>query len=126
MDQDRRPDHRRHRTLLRQDLRTGTLAEGSNAVESVAFSPDGRMLAAGDTGGDVGLWDTASSRRTATLTAGNPVYTVAFSPDGRTLAVGGSGGHVSLWDTASGRRTATLAEGASVASVAFSPDGQML
>ena len=35
------------------------LAEG-NAVFSVAFSPDGRTLAVGDYGGDVGLWDVAT------------------------------------------------------------------
>ncbi|MGD0069352.1 MAG: TIR domain-containing protein, partial [Streptosporangiaceae bacterium] len=42
------------------------LAEGSQ-VSSVAFSPNGHTLAVGDNGGDVGLWDTTSGRRTATL-----------------------------------------------------------
>jgi WD40 repeat protein len=102
------------------------LAEGSDAVESLAFSPDGRTIAVGDVGGDVGLWDTATGRRTGTLAEGNSVYTVAFSPDGQTLAVGDDGGHVGLWDTATGRRTATLAEGNPVVSVAFSPGGQTL
>ena len=103
------------------------LAEGS-AVESVAFSPNGQTLAAGDTGGDVGLWDTGSGRRIATLAEGHSVYvyTVAFSPNGQTLAVGDANGHVGLWDIASGRRTATLAEGAPVISVTFSPNGQTL
>ena len=72
------------------------LAEGST-VDSVAFSPDGRTLAAGDSGGGVGLWDTASGRRTVALAEGSPVYGVAFSPDGRTLAAGDLGGGVGLW-----------------------------
>ena len=82
------------------------LAEGS-AVESVAFSPDGRTLAVGDVGGHVGLWDTATGQRTATLAEGSPVYSVAFSPDGQTLAVGDLNGDVallrqSLWNLTGG------------------------
>ena len=41
-------------------------------VYSVAFSPDGHTLAAGDTGGHVGLWDATTGRRTATLAEGTP------------------------------------------------------
>jgi len=104
-----------------------TLSEGS-PVESVAFSPNGQTLAVavGDTGGDVGLWSTASTKRTATLSEGSPVSSVAFSPNGQTLAVGDYGGDVGLWSTASGKRTATLSEGSPVSSVAFSPNGQTL
>ncbi len=100
------------------------LVSGST-VNSVAFSPDGRTLAAGDDGGDVGVSDVATGRRTATLAEGSPVESVAFSPDGRTLAVG-DGGDVGVWDVMTGRRTATLAEGNTVNSVAFSPDGSIL
>ena len=100
------------------------LVSGS-PVNSVAFSPDGRILAVGDNRGDVGLWDVATGRRTV-LAEGSPVYGVAFSPDGRTLAVGDARGDVGLWDVATGRRTAILAEGSTVASVAFSPDGHTL
>jgi hypothetical protein len=102
------------------------LLVSSRAIESVAFSPNGRTLAAGDDGGHVGVWDVATGRRTATLTEGNSVVSVAFSPDGRTLAVGDYGGHVGVWDVATGRRTATLAEGKGVYDVAFSPDGRTL
>jgi WD40 repeat protein len=42
------------------------------------------------------LWDTASGRRTATLTEGSLVYEVTFSPDGRTLAIGDLNGNVAL------------------------------
>jgi WD domain, G-beta repeat len=69
------------------------LGEGSR-VESVAFSPGGRMLAVGDGDGDVGLWDTASGQRTATLAEGSPVKSVAFSRNGQTLAIGDLNGNV--------------------------------
>ncbi len=103
----------------------GDLLAGGGSVESVAFSPNGQTLAVGDYNGDVGLWDTASGQRTATLAVGSPVYAVAFSPNGQTLAVGDDDG-VGLWDTASGRRTATLTERSPVLSVAFNPSGQTL
>ena len=67
-------------------LRAGT----HNGVDSVAFSPDGRTLAAGTFGGTVLLWDAAHHIRLASLSAGtNDIGTVAFSPDGRTLAAAG-------------------------------------
>jgi WD40 repeat protein len=101
------------------------LVSGS-AVDSVAFSPDGRALAAADIVGDIGLWDVATGRKTATLAQGSLVDSVAFSPDGRTLAAGDSSGDIGLWDVATGRKTATLAQGNPVGSLAFSPDGRTL
>jgi hypothetical protein len=106
--------------------RNGRLVSGS-PVASVAFSPDGRILAVGDSDGDVGWWDVATGQRTGTLAEGAPVTSVVFSPSGRILAVGDSGGDVGWWDVATGRRIGLpLAEGAPVTSVVFSPSGQIL
>ena len=84
-------------------------------VTSVAFSPDGKTLAAGyggvgDVGGGVVLWDVAGAQRLAAdplpVEEGD-VTSVAFSPDGKTLAAGygvvGGGGGVVLWDVAARR-----------------------
>ncbi len=101
-------------------------------VSSVAFTADGRGLAAGgDT--DVELWDTPATgppvRAGATRPAG-PVTSVAFAPDGRTLAAGHFDRTVRLWDVTDRRRpkpTATLTGHADVVfAVAFSPDGRTL
>ena len=102
------------------------LLQSSAVVSSVAFSPDGHTLAAGDESGHIGVWDTATGRRAATLAEGSPVNSVAFSPDGHTLAAGDDNGQIILWDTATGRKTATLADTSLVESVAFSPDGHTL
>ncbi len=104
-------------------------------VSSVAFSPDGKTLAAANDDGDVYLWDVATARLAATLAnpASTGVNAVAFSPNGRTLAAAGANGSVCLWDLADDRITATLTNpasafgfGSSVLSVAFSPDGKTL
>ncbi len=103
-----------------------TLLEGGDGSDSVAFNPDGTVLAVGDYDGGVGLWDVASHQRLAAMNEGSSVNSVAFSPNGKILAVGDAEGHITLWSVANRSRIATLKEGSSVNSVAFSPDGQIL
>ncbi len=111
---------------------------GGSAVHSVAFSPAGRTVAAGDEAGDVVLWDTGTGKRLATLaySEGGGVRSLAFSPDGKTLAAGNDNGDVVLWDTVTGKRLATVNDPEefgpysaglrNVYSVAFSPKGKLL
>jgi WD40 repeat protein len=101
----------------------------SGTVNSVAFSPDGRTLAAGDGNGNVYLRPATGSGKTVTLDEGSPVYAVAFSPDGDTLAVAGKGGLIGLWDLAATQPTRTSLKwgGTSVVkSLAFSRHGSFL
>jgi len=93
---------------VRSGKRLARLATGSEP-RSVAFSPDGRLLAHGETNGTAMLWETDSWRR-----AGRPlkqrgfVLGVGFSPDRRTLATSSSDGTIALWDVRSRKQIGSL------------------
>jgi len=99
-------------------------------VDSVAFSPDGKLLASGDADGNTYLWDTATGQQVGALPApaSTKVFSVAFSPDGTVLATGDRNGSTYLWDSVTRALIATVRDpgGMAVNSVAFSPSGGLL
>jgi serine/threonine protein kinase len=113
---------------------------GASVADSteIQFSPNGTMLAVGDSGiGNVYVWDVVTRRLIATLTAPStegfgsppliPLHWFAFSPNSATLAVADGTGEVRLWDTAAHAWTTTIKDGTGVVNlVAFSPDGKTL
>ncbi len=105
-----------------------TLSGHTDGVVSIAFSPDGSILASGSADNTVQLWDTVTELPIATLIGHTAMArSVAFSPDGSILASGGHDGTVRLWDVAT--RTPIdilLGHTDGVESVVFSPDGNTL
>ncbi|AZQ35682.1 hypothetical protein EJ357_21080 [Streptomyces cyaneochromogenes] len=106
------------------------LTGGTEPVDAITLSPDGRTLAAHSGDGTVRIWDLPGGRVRRALFTGHNTSSeaAAFSPDGRTLAVatsGGTGAVVGLWDPVTGRKLRTLtAPDGSVRGMDFSPDGR--
>ncbi|MFV1968831.1 MAG: protein kinase [Pirellulaceae bacterium] len=118
--------------------RNGAKVRGQGGTQwkyilSVAWSANGRFLAAGSRNGTVRIWDTGTGQEICTLRGHEGMaYSVAWSPDSRNLAVGSSNGHnltgeVIVWNTSLRKRMFTLRGHARpVQAVAWSPDGQRL
>ena len=102
----------------------------STAVNSVAFSADGKMLASGDRNGMVRLWEPLQPGAEERVLAAHEdwVSAVAFSPRDRILATGGREGAVHLWDLDEPDSVPIVLPDPppSVASLAFSSDGRLL
>jgi WD40 repeat protein len=104
-----------------------------DAVASVAFSPDGKLLAWDENDFTLTLWDVTAGRQRARL-EGQPggLRSLSFSPDGKTLAAAGRAYTKDtpgwkIWEVFTGKERATLTKGMDcIHTVAFSRDGKVL
>jgi WD40 repeat protein len=104
------------------------LRGGSTHVTSVAFSPNGAMLASGSLDHLVRVWDVESGALTMALARHSVrVASVAFAPNGKTVASGAEDTMVILWDVETEDLRRTLrGHSQPVTSLAFSPVGRVL
>jgi len=115
-------------------VRPGTqnllLAIGSSCCGSVAFRPDGKVVAAGLNDGSIALWPTAQGNQSVPV----PALTekrggLSVSPDETLLATVGEGGSLRLFDISELRQIRRLKEASitpGLNGVCFSPDGRLL
>src|SRR5580704_11894612 len=105
---------------------------------SLAYSPDGKYLAAGGQHGSLRVWHAQTLQEHTAFAAHNrEVTAVAFSPDGKVWATASwehgndfgpaFEGHVKLWDAATGKPSAVLTGFKNqISHLAFAPDGKRL
>ncbi|KAJ5611660.1 hypothetical protein N7528_008765 [Penicillium herquei] len=100
----------------------------SPGVQSIAFSPDGQIIASGSDDKTIKLWDAKTGKELQILQGhSGRVQSVAFSPDGRVLASGSDDRTIKFWDATTCQELQILkGHSAMVFSVAFSPDGQII
>jgi WD40 repeat protein/DNA-binding SARP family transcriptional activator len=107
-----------------------TLTGHEPKLTTVAFSPDGRKIAAGsDLTDSPPVWDVETGELLFTLNGHeDTVRAVTFSPDGSRIVTGSWDGTARLWNAATGEQQAVLraSEEEAVLTVAFSPDGHSI
>ena len=104
------------------------LTQHTGIVTSIAFSPDGSLLASGSLDNTIRLWDVSNFTLNQTITGHTGgVSDVAFSPDGLTLASASADKTIRIWSPVSGEEEMRFTGHTdAVTSVAFSPDGKTL
>lgn len=124
-------------TVMLFDIATrelkATLLGHTQSVKSIAFNPDGSIIASGK-GNQLLLWDVNNAELMESLNAKKlNVRSVAFNQNGNTLASGNSDNTLLLWDMATGQQKAEiivpLLESnirSEIGSVTFSPNGSIL
>ncbi len=111
-----------------------TLRGHHGAVNGIAFSPDGSLLATTGSDGTARVWDGGSGRQVHVLRGHRGVaWSPVFSPDGKSLAATGVDGTVRIWNVGSGREEMVLTDPDAgrftdlfIPGLDFSPDGSRL
>ena len=111
-----------------QEALIDTLTGHQDAIESLAFKPDGSTLVSADYVGEIILWDVKSKQSIRQLTGHeDAAWSLAFTVDGKTLATSSDDGTIKLWNTDTDQLQSTLInDPRKDKTVAFTADGQTL
>jgi len=96
-------------------------------IFSVAFSPDGKLLASGGADWTVFIWDVEKKEILKRIKEHEgSIYSVTFSPDGKLLASGSADHTIRIWEVETGKLLKVFEYESRISSIAFSPDGRFL
>lgn len=98
-----------------------------NRIYTLAFSPDGKSIAAGGEDNTVYLWKIPEIRPNTILKHDHVVSELTFSLDGKLLASGDTSGKIYLWELKTGQRITTYnGHGVFISGLTFASDGNTL
>ncbi len=117
-------DHLIHLWDVAAGRETRRFKAHDHSVTSLAFSPDGRLLASASWDMTIGLWNPSTGKEVRRLKGHDSVRAVLFSPDGRLIASASQDGSLRLWEVATGTELRQMK--AFATSLAFSPDSRTL
>ena len=114
-------------TACADEPKPRTFAGHTGAVNSVAVSPDGKLVASTGADATVNVLDLTTGKTLVQLTGASSGWSIAFSADGTKLAVGGQDNNVHILDAMTGRMVKSCAGHQNVVwAAAFAPDGKTL
>ena len=107
--------------------RLHVLRQHESQIDSLSFSPDGKLLASGASDSDLAVWDVKTGRRRGLITTGDGfLYSTSFSPDGQKLAAT-EGGEIAVYRTKDWSVEKRLRyQERRYRSLAYSPNGKWL
>jgi WD40 repeat protein len=98
-----------------------------SSILAIAYSPDGKTLAASDSSGEIRLWCVRDGQCLLTCSGHtNWVRAIKFSPDGRYLASSSDDRTLKIWDLQEGICLQTIGDGIHSLGFSFSPDGRYI
>ena len=106
-----------------------TIKVYESSVNSIALSPDGKLLAFGDKDGIIQIWNIDNNKKIKTFKGSDSANSLAFSPDGESLAVGTNKGDVIIYSIYNDEVIEIFKEdqdSSPINLLAFSPDGELL
>lgn len=104
-----------------------TMKKHTDWVTSLAFSPDGVLLATGDRNGGLYVWESGTGNEFYNLRAHEKrIAAVAWRADSNLLAAGSEDGQITWWEMQNGTQVKKIGSHGGVLALGFAPDGRMV